>query len=244
MYVANIGNSGRAARLRGRAADPRRQPDPGPGGRPAGAGARPTSTGPSTRSRRSPSRSPATGTTTCSRSTSSPTSRPHGRSTGVGSAGRRGPDHRRRRPAAPERGLDIRLEVHQPDARDGRPAARPGCAEPRSRGTPPTTARCPRARTPNLVGCSMILSGLRVFDIRDVRHPKEVGYFNKPIPPGDKPDQPRGAGRATRCRSPRGTPRTLGLVHRRATPASTSSADQRPGHALLRPALLRVVRPR
>ena len=33
----------------------------------------------------------------------------------------------------------------------------------------------------------MILSGLRVFDIRDVQHPKEVGYFNKPVAPGENP---------------------------------------------------------
>jgi hypothetical protein len=32
----------------------------------------------------------------------------------------------------------------------------------------------------------MILSGLRLFDIRDVAHPKEVGYFNKPKTQIDK----------------------------------------------------------
>ena len=30
----------------------------------------------------------------------------------------------------------------------------------------------------------MILSGLRLFDIRDVEHPKEVGYFNMPTKSG------------------------------------------------------------
>ena len=30
----------------------------------------------------------------------------------------------------------------------------------------------------------MIASGLRLFDIRDVEHPREVGYFNKPLVPG------------------------------------------------------------
>ncbi|MET0524230.1 MAG: hypothetical protein ABWZ91_05480 [Nocardioides sp.] len=38
----------------------------------------------------------------------------------------------------------------------------------------------PRRTNPDIAGCSMILSGLRLFDIRDVRHPREVGYFNKP----------------------------------------------------------------
>ncbi|MEQ1786580.1 MAG: hypothetical protein ABL966_05970, partial [Acidimicrobiales bacterium] len=33
-----------------------------------------------------------------------------------------------------------------------------------------------------IVACSMILSGLRVFDIRDPHHPKEIAYFNAPIP--------------------------------------------------------------
>ena len=37
---------------------------------------------------------------------------------------------------------------------------------------------------PYIVACSFILSGLRVFDIRDPLHPKEVAYFNKPLMPG------------------------------------------------------------
>jgi hypothetical protein len=38
----------------------------------------------------------------------------------------------------------------------------------------------PRQNDPGIVACSMILSGLRVFDIRDPRHPREVAYFNMP----------------------------------------------------------------
>ena len=45
----------------------------------------------------------------------------------------------------------------------------------------------PRAKDPGLVACSFIASGLRIFDIRDPESPKEVGYFNKPTPPGRKP---------------------------------------------------------
>jgi len=35
---------------------------------------------------------------------------------------------------------------------------------------------------PNIVACSFIASGLRVFDIRHITHPVEVAYFNKPAP--------------------------------------------------------------
>jgi len=31
------------------------------------------------------------------------------------------------------------------------------------------------------VACSFIASGLRIFDIHDPVHPKEVGYFNGPV---------------------------------------------------------------
>jgi hypothetical protein len=34
---------------------------------------------------------------------------------------------------------------------------------------------------PGITACSMIESGLRIFDIRDPRHPHEIGYFNAPI---------------------------------------------------------------
>ncbi|HET6815673.1 MAG TPA: hypothetical protein VFH66_00395, partial [Mycobacteriales bacterium] len=37
---------------------------------------------------------------------------------------------------------------------------------------------------PYIVACSFIMSGLRVFDIRDVAHPKEIAYFNRPLMPG------------------------------------------------------------
>jgi len=36
---------------------------------------------------------------------------------------------------------------------------------------------------PGIVACSMILSGLRVFDIRDPYHPREIAYFNAPVTP-------------------------------------------------------------
>ena len=37
---------------------------------------------------------------------------------------------------------------------------------------------------PYIVACTFIMSGLRVFDIRDLEHPREIAYFNKPLMPG------------------------------------------------------------
>ena len=38
---------------------------------------------------------------------------------------------------------------------------------------------------PYIVACSFIMSGLRVFDIRDLEHPREIAYFNEPLMPGE-----------------------------------------------------------
>jgi hypothetical protein len=38
----------------------------------------------------------------------------------------------------------------------------------------------PQRHEPGIVACSMILSGLRVFDIRDPAHPKEIAYYVAP----------------------------------------------------------------
>ena len=46
----------------------------------------------------------------------------------------------------------------------------------------------PSRVNPYIVACSFIMSGLRVFDIRDVKHPREVAYFNKPLLPGADSD--------------------------------------------------------
>jgi hypothetical protein len=39
----------------------------------------------------------------------------------------------------------------------------------------------PQRADPGIVACSFILSGLRVIDIRDPFHPKEIAYFNAPV---------------------------------------------------------------
>ncbi len=81
---------------------------------------------------------------------------------------------------------NIRLAVHQPDVRTGAEITDPGALSP-VQGYAAHYCSTPTRTNPNLVACSMILSGLRVIDIRDVKHPKEVGYFNKPVAPGENP---------------------------------------------------------
>jgi len=77
---------------------------------------------------------------------------------------------------------DIRLEVNQPSARAGAQANDPGA----NTATGYTAHYCavPRANDPGIVACSFILSGLRVFDIHDPFHPKEIAYFNPPTTTG------------------------------------------------------------
>ena len=48
----------------------------------------------------------------------------------------------------------------------------------------------PQEVDPQIMACSYILSGLRVFDIHDPAHPKEIGYFNPPVLPGTKSGTP------------------------------------------------------
>ena len=89
-------------------------------------------------------------------------------------------------PRHPQVVSNIRLAVHQPAAREGEQANDPGANSP-VQGYAAHYCSVPTRTNPNLVACSMILSGLRIFDIRDVAHPKEVGYFNQPVAQGDNP---------------------------------------------------------
>ena len=88
---------------------------------------------------------------------------------------------------------NIRLAVHQPEAREGDQSSDPGAANP-VQGYAAHYCSVPTQTNPNLVACSMILSGLRIFDIRDLAHPKQVGYFNKPVNIGDNPLVPNAGG--------------------------------------------------
>jgi hypothetical protein len=73
---------------------------------------------------------------------------------------------------------DIRLEVHQPEHR----AAIGGDygAQNPTQGYAGHYCGVPSRVDPGIMACSMILSGLRVFDIRDPQNPKEIAYYVAP----------------------------------------------------------------
>jgi hypothetical protein len=73
---------------------------------------------------------------------------------------------------------NIRLAVHQPENRDAI-ADDPGADSP-VQGYAAHYCNVPQRHEPGIVACSMILSGLRVFDIRDPEHPKEIAYHVAP----------------------------------------------------------------
>src|SRR4051794_33708547 len=79
---------------------------------------------------------------------------------------------------APKVVSNIRLAVHQ---RENRPmlANDPG-AQSIVQGYAGHYCTVPRRDDPEILACSMIASGLRVFDIRDPRNPRELAYFVAP----------------------------------------------------------------
>ncbi|HEX8120725.1 MAG TPA: hypothetical protein VF549_05585 [Solirubrobacteraceae bacterium] len=81
-------------------------------------------------------------------------------------------------PAKPFVVSNIRLQVHQPENRDAI-GGDPGAQSP-VQGYAAHYCNVPQRREPGIVACSMILSGLRVFDIRDPEHPKEIAYHVAP----------------------------------------------------------------
>lgn len=76
---------------------------------------------------------------------------------------------------------NLRLEVHEPENRDligGDPGA-----QLLAQGYAGHYCNLPTRVDPDIVACSMIVSGLRIFDIRDPLNPREVAYFNAPVKP-------------------------------------------------------------
>ena len=74
---------------------------------------------------------------------------------------------------------NLRLEVHQPE-HFAELTGDPGTLSP-IQGYAGHYCSVPQRDDPGIVACSMILSGLRVFDIRDPHNPKEIAYFNAPV---------------------------------------------------------------
>ena len=87
---------------------------------------------------------------------------------------------------------DLRLEVHQPEGRKAS-FGDPG-ADTAFGGYTGHYCSVPTDRDPRIAACSMIGSGLRLFDLSDLRHPREVGYFNQPVAPGTAAADSSGAG--------------------------------------------------
>jgi len=73
---------------------------------------------------------------------------------------------------------NIRLEVHQKENRAA--IARDFGAQSPVQGYAAHYCNVPQRAEPGIVACSMILSGLRVFDIRDPKNPKEIAYHVAP----------------------------------------------------------------
>ena len=78
----------------------------------------------------------------------------------------------------PEVVSNVRLEVHQPQHR-AEIADDYGAQNP-TQGYAAHYCNVPRRKDPGIMACSMILSGLRVFDIRNPLRPKEIAYFVAP----------------------------------------------------------------
>ena len=75
---------------------------------------------------------------------------------------------------------NLRLEVNQKENQDGPQLADAG-ADSGLQGYDGHYCNVPQRVDPGIVACTFILSGLRVFDIRDPLNPREIAYFNGPI---------------------------------------------------------------
>jgi hypothetical protein len=84
---------------------------------------------------------------------------------------------------------NMRLEVMQPENFDAQ-AGDPGVDTPFqfAQGYSGHFCNVPTRVDPPIVACGMAVSGLRIFDIRDPYHPKEVAYYNAPVKPRTFPE--------------------------------------------------------
>ncbi|MFT5222461.1 MAG: hypothetical protein ACI867_000764 [Glaciecola sp.] len=74
---------------------------------------------------------------------------------------------------------NLRLEVHNPENFDTI-CDDPGAGS-AAQGYGGHYCSLPTRVDPTIIACSMIISGLRIFDITDVANPVEVAYFNAPV---------------------------------------------------------------
>lgn len=88
---------------------------------------------------------------------------------------------------------ELRLEVNQPAAQGPDLDADPGNSN-AFQGYQGHYCSLPSRVDPQILACSFIMSGLRVFDISNVAKPKEIAYFNQPVVPGSVTTAPNRAG--------------------------------------------------
>jgi hypothetical protein len=83
---------------------------------------------------------------------------------------------------APKIVSNLRLEINQPKehAQYGGDPGAFGNESGGAQGYAAHYCNMPTRVNPTLVACSFITSGLRLFDISDLAHPKEIGYFVAP----------------------------------------------------------------
>ena len=88
--------------------------------------------------------------------------------------------------AAPHVVANLRLQVDMPeDHAKARAAGDPGTSNP-AQGYAAHYCNIPTRVDPQIVACSFIASGLRVFDISKLDTPKEIGYFVRPSIPAQE----------------------------------------------------------
>lgn len=86
----------------------------------------------------------------------------------------------------------IRLAVWERAARASDQQQDPGASS-GTQGYAAHYCSVPQRKEPGILACSLIASGMRVFDIRDPFHPREVAYANHPGPITGNPVSPGGA---------------------------------------------------
>ena len=97
------------------------------------------------------------------------------------------------KPTRPSVVSNLRLAVNAPKAQGPDLEADPGNDQ-QFQGYQGHYCSLPSRVDPQIVACSFIMSGLRVFDISDVKKPREIAYFNKPVLKGSVANQPLRAG--------------------------------------------------